>query len=144
MVFDDDRPQFTVHAVDRTTNAVHMFLNLEDGVDPLTLLSSLNQVIPFDRYTYNKNFDQTLVPGENTVTVVAIEDSGNARVLNETVILNACEVDLTGDGLINFFDVSAFLSAFAAGDPIADFNDDGQFNFFDVSAFLSAFSAGCP
>jgi hypothetical protein len=55
-----------------------------------------------------------------------------------------CPADLTGDGLLNFFDVSAFLSAFAAMDPIADFNPDGVFNFFDVSAFLGAFAAGCP
>jgi len=52
--------------------------------------------------------------------------------------------DLTGDGQLNFFDVSAFLSAFASNDPQADFTDDGEFNFFDVSAFLQAFAAGCP
>ncbi len=56
----------------------------------------------------------------------------------------ACPADLTGDGVLNFFDVSAFLGAFAQGDLIADFTGDGQFNFFDVSAFLQAFAAGCP
>ncbi len=55
-----------------------------------------------------------------------------------------CIADLTGDGVLNFFDVSAFLSAFAAQNPIADFTGDGVYNFFDVSAFLSAFAAGCP
>jgi len=29
-------------------------------------------------------------------------------------------------------------------DPIADFTDDGVYNFFDVSVFLQAFAAGCP
>lgn len=57
---------------------------------------------------------------------------------------NPCPADLTGDGLLNFFDVSAFLSAFTANDLAADFTDDGVWNFFDVSAFLAAFSAGCP
>lgn len=56
----------------------------------------------------------------------------------------ACPADLTGDGTLNFFDVSAFLQAFGASDPIADFTGDGMFNFFDVSAFLQAFAAGCP
>ncbi len=56
----------------------------------------------------------------------------------------SCPADLTHDGVLNFFDVSAFLSAFAAMDPVADFNDDGQFNFFDVSTFLTAFADGCP
>jgi FG-GAP repeat len=55
-----------------------------------------------------------------------------------------CLADLTGDGALNFFDVSAFLSAFAQKDPAADFTGDGAFNFFDVSAFLTAFAAGCP
>jgi len=47
-------------------------------------------------------------------------------------------------GELNFFDVSAFLSLFSAGDAGADLTGDGQFNFFDVSEFLSVFSAGCP
>ncbi|MBL4698171.1 MAG: hypothetical protein JKX70_04990 [Phycisphaerales bacterium] len=55
-----------------------------------------------------------------------------------------CQADLTGDGVLNFFDVSAFLIAFSAGDPGADFTGDGAFNFFDVSALLTAFAAGCP
>jgi len=56
----------------------------------------------------------------------------------------SCPADLNEDGVLNFFDVSAFLTAFAAADPIADFTGDGMFNFFDVSAFLSAFGVGCP
>jgi hypothetical protein len=56
----------------------------------------------------------------------------------------ACAPDLNGDGSLNFFDVSAFLTALGNQDPIADFNSDGSFNFFDVSAFLSAFADGCP
>lgn len=55
-----------------------------------------------------------------------------------------CTADLTGDGLLDFFDISFFLSAFAAGDAIADFSGDGVFDFFDISAFLNMFSAGCP
>ncbi len=55
-----------------------------------------------------------------------------------------CPADINGDGTLNFFDVSAFLSAFGVQDPIADFNNDGSFNFFDVSEFLQAFSLGCP
>jgi len=58
--------------------------------------------------------------------------------------INACAADITGDGLLNFFDVSGFLAAFSSGDLIADFTGDGALNFLDVSAFLSAFGAGCP
>jgi len=55
-----------------------------------------------------------------------------------------CAADLTGDGLLNFFDISAFVNAFLAMDPVADFTGEGDFNFFDFSAYLAAFSAGCP
>lgn len=58
--------------------------------------------------------------------------------------LEICTADLTGDGVLNFFDVSAFLAAYNAMDPSADFTGDGAFNFFDVSAFLNAFANGCP
>jgi hypothetical protein len=55
-----------------------------------------------------------------------------------------CPPDLNGDGELNFFDVSAFLNAYSAQDPIADFTNDGQFDFFDVSGFLNSFNTGCP
>ncbi len=56
----------------------------------------------------------------------------------------SCPADLTGEGTLNFFDISAFLELFAANDPVGDFNGDGTWNFFDISAFLTAFAAGCP
>ncbi|MBO6740428.1 MAG: hypothetical protein JJ916_11265 [Phycisphaerales bacterium] len=56
----------------------------------------------------------------------------------------ACPADLNNDGMLNFFDVSAFLTAYNAMDPAADFTNDGMFNFFDVSAFLQAYNMGCP
>ena len=55
-----------------------------------------------------------------------------------------CLADCNGDGELNFFDVSEFLSEFIAQEPRADMNDDGAWNFFDVSAYLTAFAAGCP
>lgn len=68
------------------------------------------------------------------------------QVDNVTIrsVAGTCAPDLNGDGDLNFFDVSDFLSAFGAMDPAADFTGDGEFNFFDVSAFLAAFSEGCP
>ncbi len=57
---------------------------------------------------------------------------------------SSCPADLTGDGNLDFFDVSAFLSAYNSMDPSADFTGDGVYDFFDVSAFLGAYNAGCP
>ena len=45
--------------------------------------------------------------------------------------------------VLNFFDVSEFLTRFTEMHPSADMNSDGVFNFFDVSIFLTEFSAGC-
>ena len=58
-------------------------------------------------------------------------------------LLTAGPADINRDGSLNFFDISGFLSAFSAHDPIADFTSDGIYNFFDISAFLQAFGTGC-
>jgi hypothetical protein len=57
---------------------------------------------------------------------------------------NPCPADINNDESLNFFDISAFLAAFSAQEPVADFDGNGSWNFFDISAFLTAFSAGCP
>ena len=56
----------------------------------------------------------------------------------------SCDADLNQDGNLDFFDVSAFLSAFGLSDDLADFNQDMVFDFFDISLFLNAFLNGCP
>ena len=55
-----------------------------------------------------------------------------------------CLPDFSGDGMLDFFDISAFISAFGSQNPAADMNNDGLYNFFDISAFITLFSAGCP
>lgn len=80
----------------------------------------------------------------NVDLVVEPFPSDHRAVLGRFAIgLNDCAPDLNSDGLLNFFDVQAFLAYFAAMDAQADFVADGQFDFFDVQAFLSAFSVGC-
>jgi choice-of-anchor B domain-containing protein len=54
-----------------------------------------------------------------------------------------CPADLNGDGVVDFGDVGAFVSLFAAQDLGADLNGDGVVDFGDVGAFVSAFAAGC-
>ncbi len=51
---------------------------------------------------------------------------------------NVCAADLTGDGALDFFDLSALLQG------QVDWNGDTTFDFFDISSYLSAFGAGCP
>jgi len=78
--------------------------------------------------------------GAGSIVEAGIDD---VRII-DVLCSASCPADLNGDGNLDFFDVSAFLTAFSEQDPAADFNGDGNFNFFDVSAFLSAFNAGCP
>jgi len=70
--------------------------------------------------------------------------SSMVGVMLNQCVPGACDADLDHNEILDFFDVSAFLDAFAAQDPIADFTEDGIYDFFDVSDFLDAFGAGCP
>ncbi len=54
-----------------------------------------------------------------------------------------CKADLTGDGLLDFFDISLFLQRYGASDLSVDLNGDGSLDFFDISAFLVFFQNGC-
>lgn len=56
-----------------------------------------------------------------------------------------CASDLTGDGSLDFFDVSAFLAGFNEESPTSDFAAPfGQWDFFDIAGYLASFAAGCP
>ncbi len=68
-----------------------------------------------------------------------------ASVLTRTADA-ACPADLAAPfGVLNFFDISAFIGAFNAGDPSADLAAPfGSLNFFDVSAYIGLYNAGCP
>lgn len=94
------------------------------------------------------HYDQTSVPTNTSLFVgyhaYKIKFLLDFALISLVVDGPACPADLNTDGAIDFFDVSAFLSAFNAMDPLADFTGDGMFDFFDVSAFLTAFTAGCP
>lgn len=46
-------------------------------------------------------------------------------------------------GLLDLADVLAFVTAFSATDPIADFDGNGLFDLADVLAFVGEFNAGC-
>lgn len=86
--------------------------------------------------------------GDVRVRVVAFDhrfqDSSSTTGAFSIAMSNPCPADFTGDGVLDFFDVSAFLNAYNAMDPGADLTGDGMYDFFDVSAFLNAYGAGCP
>ena len=94
---------------------------------------------------YNYWFETDSPPTTGDTTIGLFKAGGDLTV--SAIIPSAattCAADLTGEGDLNFLDVSAFLTAFGNQDPIADFTGEGDFNFLDVSVFLTAFGKGCP
>jgi hypothetical protein len=79
-------------------------------------------------------------------TVIADVDPGKVTFVRFTVDQGAaCSADINGDGLLNFFDLAAYVGLFNAGDPAADLAAPfGTLNFFDIAAYISTFNAGCP
>ncbi len=101
------------------------------------VLADLNPGSFSATYTFRVWNDRGMFVGVSSIEEMTL-------VLSGEVSAGGCVADINGDGVLNFFDVSAFLSLFSAGDLAADMNDDGMLNFFDVSAFLVEFGAGCP
>jgi hypothetical protein len=89
-------------------------------------------------------FDTITLPPSPNGLMFEINEESFGIYLDVVEDINLCLADLTGEGDLNFLDVSAFLSAYGSMDPVADFEADGMFNFLDVSTFLAAFAAGCP
>ncbi|MHA7812379.1 MAG: GC-type dockerin domain-anchored protein [Phycisphaerales bacterium] len=87
-------------------------------------------------------------PGPHTehVTIHTDDPASPEALIDISFQLTGCnQADLAQPlGTHDFFDVSAFLTAFSAASPEADINQDGQHNFFDVSAFLTTYTQGCP
>lgn len=89
-----------------------------------------------------------LLPSEPFWLVLAqgVEEEEHEAAVDwvvEHLIDDGCTADFNADGVADFFDVQAFLAAFAAGETEADINGDGLFDFFDLQVFLNAFAAGC-
>jgi len=70
------------------------------------------------------------VDGDDDLDLVVanLHSDDTSVLLNQCITNMACIADLTGDGVLNFFDVSAFIVAFIGEDPIADFTGDGDFS----------------
>lgn len=89
-------------------------------------------------------FFGTAVAVSNNTIIVGALNAGVYLFSVSASVSAACVADLTGDGMLDFLDVSAFMVAFGEEDPAADLSGDGSIDFIDISAFLTAFSVGCP
>lgn len=58
---------------------------------------------------------------------------------------DTCVADTNGDGVLNFFDLSAYIGLFNTQNPRADLAPPfGVFNFFDLATYLNLYTIGCP
>ena len=140
----DDLSLFDDVLADADFEATQDYIHPDTG---LPIADPSNPGINFQSYTFQGRLANAYLGAVNLDSGdgESFPSAGDRVVLAGLVGPVACNAaDFTADGVLNFFDVSAFLSAFGSMDEAADMNGDGVFNFFDVSAFLSAFSAGCP
>lgn len=142
---DESSVVFNVRALDKTTVKVVRFLDLPDGSDPAALAQTANAINQSDRF----DWDTTLVSvpdGVHTLTVVALEDTGTATVLEHDFTVGDpmdCPADQNQDGQVTPTDFGAWLANYNADNPIADVNGNGSVEPTDFGAWLAAFNAGC-
>lgn len=93
--------------------------------------------------------------GEHFVEVVVVDETpwviddairGAFLTASRVYSVIGCPVsaDLTGDGVLDLADITAFIGAFVAGEAPADLAPPiGVFDLADVAAFVDAFVSGC-
>lgn len=77
--------------------------------------------------------------------VADLDGASRLQGATKTVDIGAyerCFADLNGDGLVNFFDNSAYLAMYNNGDPEADLDRNGSVNFFDYSIWITIYNNG--
>ena len=87
---------------------------------------------------FDLDYDLALDPAFPWDVLVDLSGGGGAHPG-----VSGCPADVNGDGVLNFFDVLAYLENFSSGSPSADLNGDEELNFFDILLFLEVFSSGC-
>lgn len=137
---------FRVQASDRTTTAVYILINVPAGADPLTLLTPANLATQYDRFEWRRSVTG-LPQGANSVTVVALEITGNAGVTTYPVNVTVGSGDVTMDGKVTIDDLYAAFSrlingpAFNPGlnpsDSALDVNASGTFDINDLRTLES-------
>lgn len=105
--------------------------------------------LPEDAWLYSELTG--IAPGnavEARVTLLfqqpASNPGGAVFIDSVTFEIASCPADITGEGVLNFFDVATFVGLYTEQDAIADWNLDGLINFFDVADYISLFNLGCP
>ena len=144
--------QFTglVRANDRTISSLYMILNPSSLSNPPSQATIFTLATQIDRFDYSRTMGG-LQPGNNTLLVVAFEETGRWSSQTYTIFVGpTCDsVDFNQDGdFPTPLDLEDFINA-VAGNVCAtcssdlDFNNDGDFPTpLDIEAFISVLGGG--
>lgn len=115
-----------------------------DTIGTVENLSAMQNVARAQLYAFDA------FEGVSAVRVNILENYGSgywgfAEVAFSSTVLACNGADLAAPvGLLNFFDIAAFLDLYNSGNPLADIAEPvGTLNFFDISAFIDLYNAGC-
>jgi hypothetical protein len=115
-------------------------LNIEfiNAFDPATYWNT--SIIQADGGVTGR-FDTVVAPQPDDARLVV-----RVRYLPDEIRVGAvCKPDIDFNGIVNFFDITAFIALYNAQDPDADIAAPfGAWNFFDIATFIGQFNAGCP
>ena len=109
----------------------------------LQIIDVSDPQVPVSLGSYRRQSPANDVTVVDSIAYVAADHAG-LQIIDVDECSNGCDADLIDDGVLDFYDVSAFLIGFRMQNEIADFTNDGVIDFFDVIAFLDAFADGCP
>lgn len=112
----------------------------DDGLRMLDVSDPTSPVLKGWYFDSAARVDECAVSSE---LVLLAQADGNYSFIDLRGTCEDCAVDFIGDGHLDFYDVQAFLNAFADGDPAADLVPDAMLDLFDVQAFLDGYAAGC-
>ncbi len=131
---------------DVAVSNVDILLSTDGGATfPITIASA---VTPYTGFDGNRAWTvPDLYSTRCRVKVVARDASGNTGSdisdLNFTINGSGCPSDYNVDGFVSGEDFDAFVEAFIAGDPGADFDGNNFVNGDDFDGYVEAFVAGC-
>ena len=114
---------------------------LEGALDLRAQFGSVPATIALAALAYGTSNEDPLVPSLQVPSGngnTDVEASEYLVVDLSTIEITQCAADLTNDGVLDFFDLSMFLS------EQPDWDSSTNFDFFDLSAFLTEFGSGCP
>lgn len=84
------------------------------------------------------------LPFASDSELVTVRVQGQTKIWLQMAEPGWCRADQDFNGVLNFFDIVAFINHYNNGEPWAQMNEEQRLNFFDVADYIALFNAGCP